>query len=165
MSTEVSVEGLRQNVAAAQQDVNRSLGELQDLLIAQREATHSLEKELMAYKLDTEARLTEDAKRMATLDRQVQTLGGTVEPHVSNESVALRLQARAARGERARRARARARGAPERARAAGRVLTGGGMRGARGARCRRWRWRCSTSASCARWSSSRSPRSSPTATT
>jgi len=81
MSSEMHLEGLRQNVAQAQQDINRSLGELQDMVIAQREATHTLEKELLSYKLETESKLTDDAKRIAQLDRVVHAVGGQLEPH------------------------------------------------------------------------------------
>jgi hypothetical protein len=85
IATEMSVEGLRQHVGATQQDVNRSLGELQDLVIAQREATHTLEKELLAHKSQTEMKLAEDARRIASLDRHVHAAAGALEPYAAAE--------------------------------------------------------------------------------
>ncbi|KAG8462870.1 hypothetical protein KFE25_001643 [Diacronema lutheri] len=84
ISTELQLEGIRQNVSQAQGDVNRSLGELQDMVIAQREASHTLEKELLAYQLQTEAKLTDDAKRIAQLDRAISAVGAQLEPHIAN---------------------------------------------------------------------------------
>lgn len=97
VSAEVGMEALKQTVAQSQREVNKSLGELQDMVIAQREATHSLEKEVLAYKLETESKLTEDAKRLAAIDRQVAVLGGSAEPSTVPDPLAERIKVRASR--------------------------------------------------------------------